>query len=102
MKLEFLDISLNTWSVIVFFFYALLLMSMTLTAFGGMNSKSLLSMIVISFISYNVILVLYAISTYQVGFILMVIFQFFLTLATFMFLNQNTINAEDMGDIDDD
>lgn len=85
--MEFLDISLNTWSMIVFFFYALFLISMTLAVFGGKGNRLLFLLIIITFIIHNTVLVLYAISTYQIGFILMVIFQIFLTLLTFVFLN---------------
>lgn len=77
-------------------------MSMTLAAFGGMNNKALLSMIVLSFISYNIVLITYGISTRQIGFILMVVFQFFLTLTTYMFLNQSMSIKESIGDIEDD
>jgi hypothetical protein len=87
VKLEFLDINLNTWSMIVFFFYAIFLICMTLSVFGGRGNPLLFLSIIITFIMYNTILVLYAISTSQIGFILIVVFQFFLTLMTFIYLN---------------
>jgi hypothetical protein len=97
VKLEFLDISLNTWSMIVFFFYALFLISMTLAVFGGRGNRSLFLFIILTFITFNTVLVLYGIETSQVGFILMVIFQLFLTTLTFIYLNGNipTLENED-------
>jgi len=73
--------------MIVFFFYAVFLICMTLSVFGGKGNKLLFLSILISFIMYNTVLVLYGISTLQVGFILIVVFQFFLTLMTFLYLN---------------
>ncbi len=102
MKLEFLDIDLNTWSMIVFLFYVLFLTSMTLAVFGGRGNVALFSFIIISFIFYNTVLVLYGISTSQIGFILMVVFQFFLTLLTFIYLNNDapSMIGEDIEDDD--
>lgn len=60
---------------------------MTLSVFGGKGNPLLFLSIVISFIVYNTVLILYGISTLQIGFVLMVVFQFFLTLITFVYLN---------------
>jgi hypothetical protein len=104
VKLVFLDINLGTWSVIVFFFYAIFLICMTLSVFGGRGNPLLFISIIISFILYNTVLVLYGISTSQIGFILMVVFQFFLTLLTFIYLNgdKEMMINQTMDDDDED
>ena len=95
--MEFLDISLSTWSMIVFFFYALFLISMTLAVFGGRGNRLLFLFIMLTFVMFNTVLVLYGIATSQIGFILMVVFQLFLTTLTFIYLNGNipTLENED-------
>lgn len=100
--MEFLDINLNTWSMIVFFFYSLFLISMTLAVFGGKGNRLLFLFIILTFVIHNTVLVLYGVSTNQVGFILMVIFQIFLTLLTFIFLNGNINILNDEEFIDED
>lgn len=95
--LEFLDIDLNTWSVILFFFQALFLLSITFMLFAG-NSKYLLLFVMIFFILNQVATVAYGLVTQQLGFILMVVFQFFLTLMTFGYLNRG---IDMIGDIND-
>ena len=100
--MAFLDISLNSWSMIVFLFYALFLMSMTISMLGGTSNIMLFSTIVFTFIAYNIVLVLYSISTSQIGFLLMVIFQFFLTLLTFLYVNQNTLSKINYKETDED
>lgn len=96
--MEFLDISLNTWSMVVFFFYALFLISMTLAVFAGRGNRTLFLFIVLTYVIYNTVLVLYSISTSQIGFLLMVIFQLFLTVLTFIFLSGSLPNL-DNGDM---
>jgi len=86
--------------MIVFFFYAVFLICMTLSVFGGKGNPLLFLSILISFILYNTVLVLYGISTLQVGFILIVVFQFFLTLITFVYLNGDRETM--MNQIEDD
>lgn len=96
--MAFLDIDLNTWSVILFFFQALFLLSITFMIFAGNSSRSLFIFVIFFFISNQVVTIGYGIVTQQIGFILMVVFQFFLTLMTFGYLNKG-INM--MDDIDD-
>lgn len=100
--MEFLDISLNTWSMVVFFFYALFLISMTLAVFGGKGNRGLFLFIILTFVMFNTILVLYGISTSQIGFILMVIFQLFLTILTFIYLNGNIPNIQEEDFLNED
>lgn len=95
--MEFLDIDLNTWSMILFFFQTLFLLSITFMIFAG-NSKYLLLFVMIFFVLNQVTTIAYGIITKQLGFILMVVFQFFLTLMTFGYLNRG-INT--LGDIND-
>lgn len=95
--MAFLDIDLNTWSMILFFFQTLFLLSITFMLFAG-NSKYLLLFVMIFFVLNQVVTVAYGIVTQQLGFILMVVFQFFLTLMTFGYLNRS-VNT--IGDIND-
>jgi hypothetical protein len=92
--LAFLDIDLNTWSMIVFFFNSLFLISMTLAVFGA--SKALFLVMTLTYILNQITNLAYGIITKQIGFILMVAFQFFLTLVTFVYLNQSTPVYEDI------
>lgn len=80
--------------MIVFFFYALFLISMTLAVFGGRGNRSLFLFIILTFITFNTVLVLYGIQTSQIGFILMVVFQLFLTILTFIYLNGSVPSLE--------
>lgn len=95
--MAYLDIDLNTWSMILFFFQTLFLLSITFMIFAG-NSKYLLLFVMIFFVLNQVVTVAYGIVTQQLGFILMVVFQFFLTLMTFGYLNKE-VNT--LGDIND-
>jgi hypothetical protein len=88
--------------MIVFFFYALFLISMTLAVFGGRGNKSLFLFIILTFITFNTVLVLYGTQTSQIGFILMVVFQLFLTILTFIYLNGNVANLENEEFLNDD
>jgi hypothetical protein len=75
---------------------------MTLAVFGGRGNRLLFSFIVITFVLYNTTLFLYGLSTSQIGFILIVVFQFFLTLLTFIYLNNDVPALGDKGFIDED
>lgn len=83
--------------MILFFFQTLFLLSITFMIFAG-NSKYLLLFVMIFFVLNQVVTVAYGIVTQQLGFILMVVFQFFLTLMTFGYLNKE-VNT--LGDIND-
>lgn len=85
--MAFLDIDLNTWSMIVFFFNSLFLMSITLSVFG--SSRPLFLVMVFTYILNQISTLAYGIVTKQLGFILIVAFQFFLVLVTFIYLNQS-------------
>lgn len=97
-KLEFLDIDLNIWSVVLFFFQALFLLSITFMIFAGNSARLLFILVMFFFILNQVVTVAYGIISGQIGFIMMVVFQFFLTLMTFGYLNRG-LNM--LGNIDD-
>ena len=88
MKLESLDINLNTMSMVLFFFHALFIFSMTLAIFGGAGNKKIFMSIILTFVIYQMATLYYGIETGQIGFILMVAFQFFMSLITYIYLNQ--------------
>lgn len=67
---------------------------MTLAVFGGRGNRSLFLFIILTFITFNTVLVLYGIQTSQIGFILMVVFQLFLTILTFIYLNGSVPSLE--------
>lgn len=94
----YLDIDLNTWSMIVFFFNSMFLISMTLAVFSSI--RPLFLVMFFSFILNQVSTLAYGISTKQLGFILIVVFQFFLTLITFIHLNQHSPVYEEDDDED--
>lgn len=87
--MEFLDIDLNTWSIIIFFVQAIFYVSMTLSVFAGIGNKILLAFTAISFIINQIVFLTYGIVTEQIGFVLIVAFQFFLTLLTFIFISSS-------------
>jgi len=91
--LEFLDISLSNWSMIIFLMQALLYTFITLVMFAPESGRSLYVFVILTFIINQVLFVLYGISTNQIGFILIVVFQFFLVLFVQMSLNSNIKNS---------
>jgi hypothetical protein len=91
--LEFLDISLSNWSMIIFLMQALLYTFITLVMFAPESGRSLYVFVILTFIINQVLFVLYGISTNQIGFILIVVFQFFLVLFIQMSLNSNIKNS---------
>lgn len=97
-KLAFLDTDLNTLSVILFFFQTLFLLSITFMVFAGNASRYLFIFVMFFFILNQIVTMGYGIITQQIGFILMVVFQFFLTLMTFGYLNRG---IDTIGDIND-
>ena len=77
-------------------------MSMTLAVFGGRGNRSLFLLIILTFITYNTTLVLYGIQTSQIGFILMVVFQLFLTILTFIYLGGSIPKMDNEDFLNDD
>jgi hypothetical protein len=93
--LEYLDISLNSWSLIIFFIQVLLSISMSLAVFNGGRSRGILIFIFMFFIINQTTLVLYGISTGQVGFVLIVIFQLFLIMLSYIYINSTLVEWEE-------
>ena len=85
--MEFLDIDLATWSMILFLIQVIFYTAMTLIFFGGQGNKALYAFIIITFTVNQVSFLIYGIDTDQIGFVLTVIFQFFLILLTQIYLN---------------
>jgi hypothetical protein len=85
--LESLDISLSTWSMIIFLFQALFYTGMTLIVLGGKLNVKLYMFVIVFFILNQILFVLYGFQTNQIGFILIVVFQFFLLLLTQIYLS---------------
>ena len=98
--MAFLDIDLNTWSMIVFFFYSLFLISITLSIFSNSGNKTLFIVMIFFYLINQLVTLAYGIITNQLGFILGVAFQFFLTLMTFIYLNQGSPVFEENEDED--
>jgi hypothetical protein len=95
VKLEFLDISLNTWSIIIFLFQAIFYTAMTFLIFGGLRNKVLFIFILIAFVLNQVLFIFYGIVTGQIGFILLVVFQLFLIFLTNIYINFNNETEEE-------
>jgi hypothetical protein len=96
--LEFLDIDLNNWSMIIFLFQVMFYTSVTLSAFGGIQNKLFLLFVIILFILNQIVFILYGISTGQIGFILLVVFQLFLVLMTYIFISFSVKELDDFED----
>jgi hypothetical protein len=69
---------------------------MTLAVFGGRENILLFSSIIISFAISQTTLFAYGFITGQLGFVLIPIYQLFLTIITFIYLNQNPAVYEDI------
>ena len=74
---------------------------MTLAVFGGRGNVILFSSIVLSFIFSQTVLFAYGLVTSQLGFILIPVYQIFLTLITYIYINNSTVELiEDIEDED--
>jgi hypothetical protein len=80
--------------MIVFFVQALLYVAMTLSVFGGLTNKTLIGTVGIFFAINQIVVLLYGIDTNQIGFILLVAFQFFLILLTYIFVNGSEVGGQ--------
>lgn len=85
--------SLNTWSLILFganiFFY----LSMVL-AIATRSTPGKLALMISSWIAYQVVTLWYGISTKQLGFILMFIFQIIVSIATLIISTERPMNED--------
>ena len=83
--------SLNTWSLIIFASHMLFYLSMVI-AIGSNTSMFKMSIMVVSWILYQTVTLWYGISTNQIGFILIFIFQFIATFMTILISTERSIN----------
>lgn len=77
VRLEFLDIDLNTWSLIVFFSQAILMISIFILL-ATVSTASFVFMTIFWFVS-QIIFLFYGISTEQIGFIFLFLFNIIIT-----------------------
>jgi hypothetical protein len=75
--------------MIIFLMQALFYTFITLVMFAPESGRSLYVFVIITFVMNQATFVLYGIITSQIGFILIVVFQFFLVLFVQMYLNSN-------------
>ena len=83
--------SLTTWSLIIFVFYSLFYLSM-LIAVTLKTSVSKIAFMVICWMLYQISTLWYGLATDQIGFILMFIFQFIVTIITVIVSTERSIN----------
>jgi hypothetical protein len=83
--------SLTIWSLIVFFSYALFYISMFI-AVTFKTSLLNISLMIAFWIIHQVAVLWYGIATNQIGFILIFIFQFIVTLLTIIISTERSIN----------
>lgn len=83
--------SLTVWSMIVFLSYALFYLSM-FVAVTFKTSLLKISLMVIFWIIHQTIVLWYGIATDQIGFILIFIFQFIVTLLTIIISTERSLN----------
>lgn len=83
--------SLTVWSLIVFASYSLFYLSMLL-AVTLKTSITKIAFMVVSWMIYQIVTLWYGLSTDQIGFILMFIFQFIVTILTVIISAERSIN----------
>jgi hypothetical protein len=83
--------SLTVWSLIIFASYSLFYLSMLL-AVTLKTSVAKIAAMVVCWIVYQVVTLWYGIATDQIGFILMFIFQFIVTILTVIISTERSIN----------
>jgi hypothetical protein len=83
--------SLTVWSLIIFTTYSLFYLSMLL-AVTLKTSVAKIAMMVVLWMVHQVSMLWYGLATDQVGFILMFIFQFIVTILTVIISTERSIN----------
>jgi hypothetical protein len=83
--------SLTVWSLIVFASYSLFYLSMLL-AVTLKTSVSKIAFMVVCWMLYQIVTLWYGLATNQIGFILMFIFQFIVTIITVIISTERSIN----------
>jgi hypothetical protein len=83
--------SLTVWSLVVFASYSLFYLSM-LIAVTLKTSVTKIAIMVACWMVYQIVTLWYGIATNQIGFILMFIFQFIVTIITIIISAERSIN----------
>jgi hypothetical protein len=83
--------SLTVWSLIIFAAYSLFYLSMLL-AVTLKTSVSKIAFMVVCWMLYQIATLWYGLATDQIGFILMFIFQFIVTIITVIVSTERSIN----------
>jgi hypothetical protein len=83
--------SLTVWSLIIFAAYSLFYLSMLL-AVTLKTSVSKIAFMVVCWMLYQISTLWYGLATDQIGFILMFIFQFIVTIITVIVSTERSIN----------
>jgi hypothetical protein len=83
--------SLTVWSLVIFATYSLFYLSMLL-AVTLKTSVTKIAFMVVCWMLYQIATLWYGIATDQIGFILMFIFQFIVTILTVIISTERSIN----------
>jgi hypothetical protein len=83
--------SLTVWSLVVFASYSLFYLSM-LIAVTLKTSVTKIAIMVACWMVYQIVTLWYGLATNQIGFILMFIFQFIVTIITIIISAERSIN----------
>ena len=83
--------SLNTWSIIMFAAHLVFYVAMSIVIMTRASLSKLISL-VLSWVLWMIVTLWYGTSTDQVGFILIFIFQFIVTLGSVIFSAERYIN----------
>jgi len=83
--------SLTAWSLIIFASYSLFYLSMLL-AVTLKTSVTKIAAMIVCWIIYQIVTLWYGIATDQIGFILMFVFQFIITILTVIISTERSID----------
>lgn len=83
--------SLTVWSLIIFASYSLFYLSM-LFAVALKTSVTKIAVMVVCWMIYQIVTLWYGLATNQIGFILMFIFQFIVTIITVIISTERSMN----------
>jgi hypothetical protein len=85
--------SLTVWSLIIFVTYSLFYLSMVFAVMLKTSVAKIATMVVL-WMLYQVTTLWYGLATDQIGFILMFIFQFIVTILTVIISTERSINED--------
>lgn len=83
--------SLTVWSLIIFASYSLFYLSMVLAVMLKTSVTKIATMVV-CWMVYQIVTLWYGLATDQIGFVLMFIFQFIVTILTVIISTERSIN----------